>query len=160
MDILKKIETNKIQKNKEICQLLDIDIDYTISFDDNKIILLNNINKKILVGTFIFFGIYQSNNKYWIWSNSIPGLNKKQIHMIKDIKNKSYIFENNNNKNIEFIYQFLNSDILLINDQSKLSLITDVLLYITDAKVIFTPLNKYGNIQYIGLVDIIEKYKN
>ena len=157
MDIVKKIENNKIAKNKNITKLLDINIDYTISFDDNKLILLNN-NNKILVGKFIFFGIYQPDTKCWIWSNSIPGLSKTHINIIKDIKNKSYIFENNNNKNIEFLYQFFNSDILYLDETDKLKLINDVLLYISDAKVIFTPSNKYGNIQYIGLTEIIEKY--
>ena len=158
MNIIKKIENNKINKNKEINKLLNINIDYTILFDNDKLVLLDNNNNKILVGNFIFFGIYQLNNKFWIWSNSFPGLSKKQINNIKDIKNKSYLFENNNNNNIKFIYQFLNSDILEIIDESKIKLINDILLFISDAKVIFNPINKYGNIQYIGLTDIIEKY--
>lgn len=159
MDILKKLENNKITKNKDINKLLDINIDYTISFDNNKLILLDNNNNKVLVGNFIFFGIYQSNNKFWIWSNSIPGLSKTQINNILDIKDKAYIFENNNNKDVEFIYQYLNTDILEIHKSSKLTLIKDVLLFISNAKVIFNPLNKYGNVQYIGLTDIIETYK-
>lgn len=158
MNIIKKIENNKLKKNKEINKLLDINIDYTISFNNDKLVLLDDNNNKILVGNFIFFGIYQTNNKFWIWGNSIPGLNKKQIDNIKDIKNKSYLFENNNDKNIEFIYQFLNSDMLELIDESKIKLINDILLFTSNVKVIFNPINKYGNIQYIGLTDILEKY--
>jgi hypothetical protein len=158
MDIIKKIENNKNDKNKEINKILNINIDYTISFEDDKLILLDNNNNKILVGNFIFFGIYQSNNKIWMWGNSIPGLSKKQMNNIKDIRNKSYLFENNNDKNIDLIYQFLNSDMLEIMDNLKLNIIKDALLFISDVKVIFNPINKYGNIQYIGLTDIIEKY--
>jgi hypothetical protein len=43
-------------------------------------------------------------------------------------------------------------------DKDKLKIIKDVLLFISDVKVIFNPINKYGNIQYIGLTDISEKY--
>lgn len=158
MDIIKKIETNKKNKNKEINKILNININYTITFEDDKLILLEDTGKKILVADFIFFGIYQNDKKYWVWSNSIPGINKKQIKIIKDIKNKSYLFENDKSKNIQFIFQFLNTDILEIIDQNKLELISDVLLLISDAKVILNPINKYGNIQYIGITNILEKY--
>lgn len=158
MDIIKKIKDNKNNKNKEINKILDINIHYNISFDGDKLILLDNNNNKILVGNFIFFGIYHANTKLWMWGTSIPGLSRKQIDNIKDIRNKSYLFSNNNDKNIDLIYQFLNSDMLEIIDKPKLDIIKDVLLFISDVKVIFNPINKYGNIQYIGITDIIEKY--
>jgi hypothetical protein len=158
MDIIKKIETNKKNKINEINKILNININYTITFEDDKLILLDDSGKKILVSDFIFFGIYQNDKKYWVWSNSIPGISKKQIKIIKDIKNKSYLFESDKNKNIQFIFQFLNTDILEVIDKSKLELISDVLLLISDAKVILNPINKYGNIQYIGITNILEKY--
>ena len=158
MDIIKKIETNKKNKNNEINKILNININYTITFEDDKLILLDDTGKKILVSDFIFFGIYQNDKKYWVWSNSIPGISKKQIKIMKDIKNKSYLFENEKNKNVQFIYQFLNTDILEIIDKNKLELINDALLLISDAKVILNPINKYGNIQYIGITNILEKY--
>ena len=158
MDIIKKIETNKKNKINEINKILNININYTITFEDDKLILLDDSGKKILVSDFIFFGIYQNDKKYWVWSNSIPGISKKQIKIIKDIKNKSYLFENEKNKNVQFIYQFLNTDMLEIIDKNKLELINDTLLLISDAKVILNPINKYGNIQYIGITNILEKY--
>lgn len=158
MDIIKKIETNKKKKNNEINKILNININYTITFEDDKLILLDDTNKKILVCNFIFFGIYQNDKKYWVWANSIPGISKKQIKTIKDIKNKSYLFENDKNKNIQFIYQLLNTDILEVIDKSNLELINDALLLISDVKVILNPINKYGNIQYIGITNILEKY--
>ena len=158
MNIIKKIETNKKNKINEINKILNKNINYTITFDDDKLILLDDTNKKILVSDFIFFGIYQNDKKFWIWSNSIPGISKKQIKTIRDIKNKSYLFENEKNKNIQFIYQYLNTDIIEITDNKNLDLINDSLLLISDAKVILNPINKYGNIQYIGITNILEKY--
>jgi hypothetical protein len=157
MDIIKKIKNHKNVKNKEIKKILNIDTSYTISFENDELILLNDNNKKILVADFIFFGIYK-NNQFWVWSNSIPGINKKQINLIKDIKNKSYLFENNSNEEIQLFYQFLNSDVLEINDKKSLELLSDLLLYLSDASVILNPINKYGNIQYIGITKIKEKY--
>lgn len=159
MSILKKIETNKNNKNKQINKILNININYTITFDNDKLILLDNSNKKILVADFIFFGIYQNDKKVWIWSNFIPGVSKKQIKIIRDIKNKSFLFENDKNKNVQFIFQFFNSDIIEIIDKNKLALINDSLLLTSDAKVILNPINKYGNTQYIGITNILEKYK-
>ncbi len=158
MNILKKIENNKKNKNKEINKILNTNKSYTITFNNDELILLDDNNKKIIVSEYIFFGIHQNDKKYWVWSNSIPGVSKKQLKYLKDIKNKSYIFEEDNHDNIQFIYQFLNTDILEVDDKYKLDLINDVLLYLSDAKIILNPINKYGNIQYIGITKIKEKY--
>ena len=158
MSILKKIETNKNNKNKKINKILNININYTVTFNNDKLVLLDNSNKKILVADYIFYGIYQNDKKIWVWSNLIPGVDKKQIKIIRDIKNKSFLFENEKKKNVQLIYQFLNSDILEIINKNKLELINDTLLLISDAKVILNPINKYGNIQYIGITNILEKY--
>ena len=151
------MENNKKNKNKEINKILNNKTSYTIKFNDDELILLDD-NKKILVSEYIFFGIHQNDKKFWIWSNSIPGVSKKQIKILKDIKNKSYIFEDDSNKDIQFIYQFLNTDILEVNDTKKLELINDTLLFLTDVKTILNPINKYGNIQYIGITKIKEQY--
>jgi hypothetical protein len=158
MEIIKKMKTNKKKKNLQINKILNININYNITFNNDKLILLDDTNKKILVSDFIFFGIYQNQKKLWIWANAIPGISKKQIKIIKDIKNKSYIFENDKHKSIQFIYQFLNSDVIEISDKDQLKLIDDLLLYITNSILILNPINKYGNIQYIGLTNILEKY--
>jgi hypothetical protein len=157
MNILKKIINNQKNKNKEIDKILDKNINYTITFDNDELILLDN-NKKILVTEYIFYGIYQNDKKLWVWANSIPGVSKKQLKNLKDIKNKSYIFEEDSHPDIQFIYQFLNTDILEVTKKDKLNLINDVLLFLTDAKTILNPINKYGNIQYIGIKKIKEKY--
>ena len=157
MNILKKIINNQKNKNKEIDKILDKNINYTITFDNNELILLDN-NKKILVTEYIFYGIYQNDKKLWVWANSIPGVSKKQLKNLKDIKNKSYIFEEDSHPDIQFIYQFLNTDILEVTKKDKLNLINNVLLFLTDAKTILNPINKYGNIQYIGIKKIKEKY--
>ncbi len=158
MNILKKIEINKKNKNKEINKILNNKSTYTIKFENDELILLDDNDKKILVSEYIFFGIYQNEKKFWVWSNSIPGISKKQLKILKDIKNKSYIFEDESNEDVQFIYQFLNTDILEVTDKKKLDLINDVLLFLTESKTILNPINKYGNIQYIGITKIKEQY--
>ena len=80
-------------------------ISYDLDFDKNKqnVLTLIQNNKKIIVCKYLYFGIYHKDTKLWIWSNSIPGVNKKNIKQINDIKKKYYLFENNNNVNIMFI---------------------------------------------------------
>jgi len=158
MEIIKEIDTIKNQKNKEINKILNVKLSYTIFFENNKLILLNENNDKILVSEYIFFGVYQPDKKLYIWSNSIPGVNKNQIKNIKDIKNKYFLFKNNNNEKIQLFYQLLTNDVLEINDKNILENITNLFLYLTDAMVILNPINKFGNVQYIGITKILEKY--
>jgi hypothetical protein len=158
MNILEKIEINKKNKNNKINKILNPKMNYTIKLTIDELILLDDNNKKILVSEYIFYGIYQNDKKFWVWSNSIPGISKNQIKIIRDIKNKSYLFESDISTEIQFIYQYLNTDVLEITEKKYLELINDVLLYLTDSLVILNPINKYGNIQYIGITKIKEKY--
>lgn len=154
-----KIKNNKNKKNKEINKILNIKKKYNINFEKDIAIITDDENNKILTSEYIFFGIYQPYNKLWIWSSSIPGVNKKQIEIVNNIRNKSFIFENNNDKNILLYHQLLTNDTLNLNDNSKLlEKINDVLLYLSDSLVIFTPMNSIGNVQYIGLTKIKTKY--
>ena len=57
-----------------------------------------------------------------------------------------------------FIYQLLNNDIILLEDTTKFKLINKVLLFLSDSILILNPINKSGNIQFIALNNIIEKY--
>lgn len=158
MDILNKIIQYKKEQNKEINKILNIKNDYTINFKNNRLLLSDVNNNKILVGDYIFFGIYQPTRNLWIWSNSIPGVSRLQIDIIKTLKDKSFIFENNHEKKLLFIYQFLTNDVIEITSNDLLEIIENVLNYLSESKIIFKPLNSYGNIQYIGLTTIKEKY--
>ena len=159
MSILKKINDYDKKKSNEIKKILNIKNNFNINFDESKLIMyLNNNTNKLIGGNYFFFGIYQPNTKLWIWASSIPGVNKNQILKIKELKNKSYLFENNNNKDIMFIYQLLNNDIILLEDTTKFKLINKVLLFLSDSILILNPINKSGNIQFIALNNIIEKY--
>jgi hypothetical protein len=162
MSILKKINDYTInikKENNQICKILKKK-NYNISFDNSKKILyLNYKGKKIFGGNYIFFGIYQPENKLWIWASSIPGVNRNDILQIYELKkNKSYLFENDNNVDINFIFQLLNNDNILIDDMNKFKLIKKVLNFLSNSLFIITPLNKNGNIQFIGISNIIEKY--
>jgi len=159
MNILKKInEYNNTKINKK----LDLKKKYTVSFDKinkNKLILKEN-NKKILVANYIFYGIYQLDTRLWVWANSIPGINKKQIEINNEIKNKNYLFENSDNPDILFLYQLLTNDVLIITRQNlQLELINKSLAYLSNSILMLNPINKSNNMQFIGITNIIEKYE-
>ena len=158
MEIISNINKNKNQKNKEISKILNIKNNYNIQFDKDIVLISDHENNKLLTSEYIFFGIYQTVNKLWVWSSSIPGVNKKQIEIVNNIKNKSVIFENDDNKEILLYYQLLTNDVLNINDTKQLKKINDVLLYLSNSLVILKPSNSLGNIQYIGLTKIKTKY--
>jgi len=159
MKIIDKIKNNKNEKNKEINKILNIKKNYNINFEKDVAIITDEDNNKIVTSEYIFFGIYQPSTKLWIWSSSIPGVNKKQIEFVNNIKNKSFIFENDNDKDILLYNQLLTNDVLNLNESNDiLEKISDVLLYLSNSLVILTPLNSLGNIQYIGLTKIKTKY--
>ena len=162
MKIIDKIKKNKNEKNKEINKILNIKKNYNINFKKdsvNTIVITDEDDNKILTSEYIFFGIYQPSTKLWIWSSSIPGVNKNQIELVNNIRNKSFIFENDNDKDILLYNQLLTNDVLNLNDsEDSLGKIDDVLLYLSDSIVILKPLNSLGNLQYIGLTKIKTKY--
>jgi hypothetical protein len=158
MDILKKINDYNNKKMIEINKKLNIKKKYNIKFnEDNNMIILED-NKKILVGNYIFFGIYQPEQELWIWASSIPGVNQKNIKLINNIKNKNYLFENDDNPDVLFIYQLLSNDIIQLPDIRKFDLISKTLNFLSDSIEIFNPTNEIGNTQFIGLNNIIEEY--
>jgi hypothetical protein len=160
MKIIDKIKNNKNQKHKEINKILNIKKNYNINFEKDIIIITDENKNKIITSEYTFFGIYQPVTKLWIWSSSIPGVNKKQIELVNNIRNKSFIFENDNDENILLYHQLLTNDVLNLNDNNDKTLekINDVLMYLSNSLVILTPLNSLGNLQYIGLTKIKTKY--
>ena len=164
MDILKKVEINYNNKYKKISKLLNLENNYTIDFitttstTEKKLLGLYENNKLLFNGKFNFYGIYQNNNKLWIWSSSIPGINSKQIKKINDIKKFNYLFENNDNEIIIFYYQFLTQDVIVITNLKQLEWINRLLIYLSNDLFYFNPTNSDKNIQFIGLSNIIEKY--
>jgi hypothetical protein len=178
MSIIKKIKDYNKNKISEVKKILNFKNDYIIDFK-NKLLTLYDNDNKILVADYIFFGIYQPNTKLWIWASSIPGVNKKNIDNINNIRKSSYLFESSTqtggtaNKQInnnefddnkiedeeqQFIYQLLTQDVILIPDKNYLDLINLTLNYISDGLNILNPINEYNNIQFIGITKIIEKY--
>lgn len=160
MNILKKINNYYNKQIIDINKKLNIKKKYTINFDKDKKQHLTIVSdkKKILVGKYIFLGIYEPENQLWIWASSIPGVNQKHIKLINDIKNKSYLFENDDDPDIIFIYQLLSNDVIQLPNMKKIDLINKTLMYLTDSLIIFNPLNNIGNTQFIGLQNITEEY--
>ena len=161
MDILNKLEIYYNNKYKEISKLLNLETNYKIDFvktATNKIYLSFYDNDKLLFnGKFNFYGIYQQENKLWIWATSIPGVHSKQIKKINNYKKLNYLFENNENEIISFYYQFLTQDVIVINDIKQLEWINRLLIYLSNDLFYFNPINN-NNIQFIGLTNIVEKY--
>lgn len=160
MNILKKINDYNNKKMIEINKKLNIKKKYNINFNKDKKqnIIISEGTKKILVGKYIFFGIYQPENQLWIWASSIPGVNQKHIQLINEIKNKSYLFENDDNTDVLFIYQLLTNDVIQLPDIRKFDLVNKTLNYLSDSIVLFNPVNQIGNTQFIGLQNITEEY--
>ena len=159
--VLNKIKENNELKQKEIGKLLDFKNQYNIDFlktGKNKLLGITYNNKMIIVGDYNFYGIYQPYTKLWIWASSIPGIEKKHIKNIKKIKEFSYLFEADNDPQINFYYQLLTQDMLLITDDKMIDWINMLLLYLTDDLYFFNPTNSEGNIQFINLLNIKEKY--
>jgi len=159
MDIIKKIKDYNNNKLKEINKIFDFKNKYTINLDNTLLKLYDTSHNKKLVTEYIFFGIYQPQTKLWIWSNSIPGVNKHNIKIVEDIKkNNNYIFENDESEESQYIYQFLTQDVIIITNNNILNLLTLTLNYISNSLNILTPVNEYNNVQFIGITNIIEKY--
>jgi hypothetical protein len=163
MNLLKKISENSKKKFKEIKKKININKDYTFDFTivnkEQKILFLENKEKKLL-GDFHFYGIYNNENKLWTWANAIPNTSIDTVRYIEKLRLKSFVFEKmiNNNQSILFFYQLLNNDSMIIPDEKYLGLVIDLLLYLTDDLYIFEPLNSIGNTQIIGLSKINELY--
>lgn len=159
-NILNKI--NNYNKNQIIIinKKLNIKKNYNINFDKNRkdIIILSENNKKILVGKYIFFGIYQPDTQLWIWASSIPGINQSQIKFINEIKSKNYLFENNDDQDIIFIYQLLSNDVIQIPNTNLFNIINKTLNFLSDSLIVLNPINKTNNTQFIGINSIIEEY--
>ena len=146
--IMNKILSNNVLDNNK----------YKIKFIENDLMGIY-INKKLLIaGQYIFYGIYQTQTKLWIWASSIPGINKATIKNIIKIKKLNYLFENESSEISNFYYQFLTQEVLYINDLKMLKLINNLLLFLSNAEYNFNPTNSDLNIQFLFLLNIKEKY--
>jgi hypothetical protein len=159
MNILKKIKELNNKKNKEIDKMISPQKKYRINFLKNtdKMGLFEE-DKLLLVGDYNFYGIYQPSNKIWVWASSIPGVNKKQIKNIRKIKEMSHLFEEDDEQVMNFYYQLLTQDMLLITDLKMLDYINMLILYLSDDVYYFNPQNSDGNIQFLTFKKITEKY--
>jgi hypothetical protein len=149
-------------KNKYISNIINLKKKYKISFsrkNKNKLLeLYDDNNNKILTGKYHFYGIYQKSTKLWIWASSIPGIDRIYIDAIDKIKSYSYMFESSDDTRMNFYYQLLTQDVIYISDINLLTWINELLIYLYKDLIYFNPTNSQGNIQFIGLTNIIEKY--
>jgi hypothetical protein len=162
MKLLKNISENAKKKYNQLKKKINIKTNYIISFETinkEKKIVLKESKKVKLVGDFNFYGIYNKESQLWSWANIIPEVDINQIKVIEELRLKSYLFEKNSDSseiNL-FFYQFLINDSMQVPNK-YISLIIDLLLYLTDDLYIFNPTNSINNIQFIGLKNILELY--
>jgi hypothetical protein len=156
MDILKKIKNYNKKKIKSFSKKINIKQTYDYEINKNKLLILNN-KKKILLADFSFFGIINNNN-FWIWATSIPGTNTKINSYIKKIKDMSYLFENNSNKQILFYHRLLTNDVVLINDNKQIEWINHLINYLHDSEYFINFPNSKNNIQFITINKINQLY--
>lgn len=161
MKILEKIEKNTQEKNKEISKILDIKKSYNIDFLKNnktKLMGLYENKKLVIAGEYNFYGIYQPYTKLWIWASSIPGIDSKHIKYIKKLKESDYLFEGSTEDKMNFYYQLLTQDVIHITDEIMLEWINELLIYLSEDLYFFNPTNSEGNVQFLTLIKIKEKY--
>jgi hypothetical protein len=159
MKLIEKITQYTDKKFNEINKILNPKNEYKLKFvkkGKNKLISIIKDDKTVLTGQYNFFGIYQPSTKLWIWASSIPGVDMDHIKNIRKIKQMDHIFESHDELN--FYYQLLTQDVVLINDEKLLEKINEVLLYLSNDLYYFNPENSEGNIQFITLSNIKEKY--
>jgi hypothetical protein len=156
-----KIEKYINEKVLEIAKILNPKENYALDFikqGTKHLLGLFKNNKKIIVGDYNFYGIYQQNTKLWIWASSIPGVDLKHIKHIQKIKQFSHLFESDNDKKLNFYFQLLSQDVLFIPNEEMLEWINDLILYLSEDVYIFNPVNSEDNIQFISLSNIKQKY--
>lgn len=161
MKILNKIKNINDKKNKDIIKYLNPKKTYNIEFiktGSDRQLCFNDDDKKIIVGDYYFYGIYQPQTRLWIWATSIPGINNKYKKNIDNIKLSSHLFESSNDIKINFYYQLLTQDVLLLTDEKMIIWINELILFLSDDLYIINPTNSESNIQFITLANIKEKY--
>jgi hypothetical protein len=161
MKVLEKINKVVEQKNKEISKILDSKKNYRIDFfktGKNKMLGIFDEKKMIVGGEYNFYGIYQPYTKLWIWASSIPGIDIRHTKHIKKLKSSEHLFESESNNKINFYYQLLTQDVLLITDDKMINWINELILFLSEDLYYFNPVNSDENMQFLTLVKIKEKY--
>ena len=161
MNLLNKIKHINNKKNKKMSKYLSNKKSYYIDFlkiGPNNQLRINENNKQLIIGDYNFSGIYQPLTKLWIWASSIPGINNKHIDNITFIRSFSHLFKANDDIKYNFYYQLLTQDTILIQNESMLGWINELILYLSDDLYIFNPKNSELNIQFITLKNMKELF--
>ena len=134
-----------------------------ITLNNNKLLNILNNNINLINCKYNLYGIYQYNTNLWIWATALQNSNQNLINKIEKIKSYYYLFEYNksdikNNNRYLFYYQLLTQDVIQITDETILEWIPELLIYLSDEIYCFNPINNEGNMQFITLKKVNEKY--
>ena len=161
MKIIDKIKQNNLDKIKNINKILNPKKKYKINFGKNgkeKTMEIYDNNKLIINGPYNFYGIYQPYTKLWIWASSIPGVSSKDIKNVNIIKSSNNLFESDDDVKINFYYQLLTQDTIMITHDIMLEWINELLIYLSGDLFYFNPINSDSNVQFLTLLKIKEKH--
>jgi hypothetical protein len=86
------------------------------------------------------------------------GVNINHIKNINKLRTFSYLFESDSNIKSNFYYQLLTQDVVQISNDEMLNWINDLILYLSNDIYYFNPFNSDGNMQFLTLSSIREKY--
>jgi hypothetical protein len=146
-----KITENYNRKFKKMKKYLNLKESYNISFENDKMTILNENQEKIIVGTYDFYGIIDKNNIFY-WADLVPGVDKRISEKVKKIRKK-----HKNKYKEKFLNQLLSHKRIKITDDKK-DLINKFLLYLDNNVFFFPQWNSNNQMQLIFLKDIKEIY--
>ena len=118
-------------------------------------IIKNNIIKYVI--TYHFIGMIDLNKNIFIWSNIIPGVNKKFIKKNNNIKSLIFNYNDFSKKNNEIIYQILNENMISITKDINAEFIKNIFNDILNKPILILT-NSNDKNQIISVESIDEKY--
>lgn len=132
---------------------------YSLKFfyNNNRHIIYINSKNINIKAEYEILGIYDTNNKYWTWSNSLPFIEKNLVKTSKHVrnyKNKIFDFLVKNNKNI---YHYLNDSSFQLDN---IDLLTKVMLYYSNGNwiIVYNNVSNNNILEFILIKNILNIY--
>lgn len=153
MSLETKIKKNRNEKYKKMKGILDEKIRYHIKFNKNDEIELYNKNKHIITAKYNFYGIIDPTTKTFYWANMIPNITKKRRKIVEKLKEKK-----DKVKDDLYYSNIMMNDSIYAPNKEDMDKISSLLLYLSDDLYFLNPTTPSGNIQFLFISEITEKY--
>lgn len=132
---------------------------YQVRFNQkkyNQLSIIKDNNIKYVL-TYHFIGMIDLNKNIFIWSNIIPGVNKKFIKTNNNIKSLVFKYNDFTQKNNEIIFQILNENMISLTNEINIEFIKNTFYDILNKPVLILT-NSNGKHQIISIESIDESY--